>query len=223
MPNLQYLGHSCFLITADKTRILIDPYIKDNPKCAVKIEDLKSVDLILVTHGHSDHLGDAAEIAERYGSKIICIFELANLLGKNTVPMNIGGTISISERIHISMVPARHSSSYKGSYAGEPCGFIVSINGFNIYHAGDTSLSSEMQIIPTLFNIDIALLPIGDVYTMGPEEAVFAAKLLKARKAIPMHYGTFDAINVDPNTFKELGKEQNIDVTILKLGDKIEI
>ena len=100
---------------------------------------------------------------------------------------------------------------------------IISINGFNIYHAGDTSLSSEMQLIPTLLNIDLALLPIGDVYTMGPEEAVFAARMLKARKTIPMHYATFDAINVDPNTFKELCAEQNIDAVILKPGDKIEI
>jgi L-ascorbate metabolism protein UlaG (beta-lactamase superfamily) len=223
MVELQYLSHSCFLINTGNLNILIDPFIKDNPKSPVKVNDLKNIDVILVTHGHSDHLGDAIEIAERNSSKIICIFELANLIGDNAVGMNIGGTISLAKDVNVSMVTAHHSSSYKGKYAGPAVGFVISVNGLNIYHAGDTSIFYDMELIGTMYDIDVALLPIGDVYTMGPEAATYACKLIKPQIAIPMHYGTFDLLSGDPKAFKELAEIEKTKVKIMDPGDMIKL
>lgn len=223
MTELNYIGHSSFLIKTGKLNILIDPYIKGNPKSSVKISDLKNIDVILVTHGHSDHLGDAVEIAERNSSKIICVFELSKFLGENAVGMNIGGTISLSKDVHVSMVPALHSSSYDGKYAGPAVGYVISINGLNIYHAGDTGLFYDMELIGTVYNVDVALLPIGDVYTMGPEAAAYASKLINPRIVVPMHYGTSDLFPGDPRGFKTLMEQEKINVKIMSPGDKITL
>jgi L-ascorbate metabolism protein UlaG (beta-lactamase superfamily) len=223
MAELQYLGHSCFLIETGNMNILIDPYIKGNPKSPVKIKDLRNIDVILVTHGHDDHLGDAVEIAERNGSKIIAIFELANLLGENAIGMNIGGTISLSKNVSVSMVSAQHSSSYKGKYAGPAVGYVISVNGMNIYHAGDTGIFYDMELIGTIFDVDVALLPIGDVYTMGPEAAAYACKLIKPQIAIPMHHGTFEHLSGNPKAFKELAEQGKTKVKIMEPGEKIKL
>lgn len=223
MAELQYLGHSCFLINTGSLNILIDPFITENPKSPVKLSDMKDIDVILVTHGHSDHLGDAIEIAERNAAKIICIFELANLLGDNAVGMNIGGTISLADDVNVSMVIAHHSSSYKGKYAGPAVGFVISVNGLNIYHAGDTGIFYDMELIGTMYDIDVALLPIGDVYTMSPETAAYACKLIKPQIAVPMHHSTFDLLSGDPKAFKELTEMEKTKVKIMDIGEKIKL
>jgi L-ascorbate metabolism protein UlaG (beta-lactamase superfamily) len=223
MAELQYLGHACFLLKTKSLNILIDPYIRGNPKAPVKVSDLKNIDVILVTHAHQDHIGDAVDIAERNDAKIICVFELSKFLGENAIGMNIGGTISLAKDIHVSMVQALHSSSYEGKYAGPAAGYVISINGLNIYHAGDTAVFYDMELIGTMYNVNLALLPIGDIYTMGPEAAAYACKLIKPQIAIPMHYGTSEVFPGDPKAFESLLKGDKTKVKILKPADKINL
>lgn len=215
MAELHYLGHSAFLLKTDKLNILIDPFIKGNKFSPVTVDKLKDIDVILVTHGHDDHLGDAVEIAKRNESKIICIFDLVEKV-KNAVPMNVGGTIELTEDIYVSMVQAFHSSN--------SVGFVVSINGTGIYHAGDTGIFSDMGLISKLYDVEIALLPIGGVYTMGIQEAVIATQMIKPRIVVPMHYDTWPQIEVDTKVFARLIKEET-DATpkVMKPGDKLII
>jgi L-ascorbate metabolism protein UlaG (beta-lactamase superfamily) len=215
MAELHYLGHSAFLLKTDKLNILIDPFIKGNKFSPVTVDKLKDIDVILVTHGHDDHLGDAVEIAKRNESKIICIFDLVKRV-KNAVPMNIGGTIELAEDIYVSMVQAFHSSN--------SVGFVISINGTGIYHAGDTGIFSDMGLISKLYDVEIALLPIGGVYTMGVQEAVIATQMIKPRIVVPMHYDTWPQIEVDTKVFARLIKEET-DATpkVMKPGDKLII
>ncbi len=215
MAELHYLGHSAFLLKTDKLNILIDPFIKGNKFSPVTVDKLKDIDVILVTHGHDDHLGDAVEIARRNESKIICIFDLVERV-KNAVPMNIGGTIELAENIYVSMVQAFHSSN--------SVGFVISINGTGIYHAGDTGIFSDMGLISKLYDVEIALLPIGGVYTMGVQEAVIATQMINPRIVVPMHYDTWPQIEVDTKVFARLIKEET-DATpkVMKPGDKLII
>ncbi len=213
--KLKYLGHSAFLID---NRILIDPWIS-NPLYKGKPEEFKDVKLILVTHGHGDHVGDALEIARISGAKIVSIYELGNLLeseGVKTIKMNIGGTIEWEDYL-IKMVPAIHSNSYKGRYAGMPAGFLIETpDGIRIYHAGDTDVFCEMKFIKT----DIALLPIGGYYTMDIFDALKAVELIKPRIVIPMHYNTFPEIETDPEVFVDKVLELGVDATVLKPGEE---
>jgi L-ascorbate metabolism protein UlaG (beta-lactamase superfamily) len=195
--------------------ILIDPFITGNKLCSTDLDKLKNIDVILVTHGHEDHLGDTVEIAKRNQSKIICIYDLADKL-KDAVTMNIGGTIELGEGIYISMVQAHHSAN--------SIGFVISVDGVGIYHAGDTGVFSNMELISKLYDVEIALLPVGGVYTMGVQEAVIATQLIKPRIVIPMHYNTWPQIEVDTKIFSRLIKEEtDASPKILKPGDKLII
>ena len=212
MIGVTYHSHACFTIATDKVKILTDPYITGNPLAKIKPDDLKP-DVILVSHGHPDHVGDTVEIANKNNSLVIAPFELIVYLQRAGVnperchPMHIGGSFQF-EWGKVKLTPANHGSAYvtenETIYTGNPCGFIISLEGKNIYFAGDTGIFYDMELIGKMYKIDLALLPIGDNFTMGVEDAVKACELLKAEVAIPMHYDTFDVIKKDPNEFVEL-------------------
>jgi L-ascorbate metabolism protein UlaG (beta-lactamase superfamily) len=206
--DIHYLGHSAFEITTKGKKILIDPFLPCVPN--YKPENIYD---IFVTHGHSDHLGSAIDISSKLGAPITTVFELANYCagkGAKIHSMGLGAWKDYNWGRAI-LVPAFHSSSTPdGRYAGCPCGIIMEIEGKTIYHAGDTSLNSEMKAIGELYAPDVAMLPIGGTYTMDIEHAVTAAEWLKTTCVIPMHYNTFDAIQADTEEFKrrirEIGK-----------------
>lgn len=206
--DIRYLGHSAFEITTKGKKILIDPFLVCVPN--YKPENVAD---IFVTHGHSDHLGSSIEISKSTKAKISAVFELGNYCAKHGAYVNsmgLGAWKNYSWGRAI-LVPAFHSSSTpNGEYAGSPCGVILEIENKVLYHAGDTSLNSEMKVIGELYQPDLAMLPIGGVYTMDIEHAVIASEWLQASAVMPMHYNTFDAISVDIEEFireiREKGK-----------------
>ncbi|ASJ10188.1 metal-dependent hydrolase [Thermococcus sp. P6] len=224
MVRVRFLGHAAFLIEGSK-KILIDPFLTGNPSAAAKPEELDA-DLILVTHAHGDHIGDAPGIARRTGAKIVAMYDVANYLvekerGITTVGMNYGPTEV--EGVKIVQVPAWHSSSDGKHSIGNPCGYIVELDGVRIYHAGDTYVFSDMKLFPELYGpIDLALLPIGGHFTMGPLEAAKAVEFLRPRKVVPMHYNTWPPISADPEEFRRLVRDK-AEVVILKPGEALEL
>lgn len=195
-------GHSCFeIICSENKRLIIDPFITENSLSSTEISKI-SVDAILITHAHEDHVGDAALIAKQNNAPIICIVELANYLekeGLSTIGMNLGGTYHLPFA-SIKMTPALHSSSYKGKEMGVAAGFVIDDRHTRFYHAGDTALFSDMELIGP---VDVACLPIGDHFTMGIDDAAHATHFISSRYYIPMHYSTFPLIEADPELFKE--------------------
>ena len=225
MVKVRFLGHAAFYIEGSK-KILIDPFLSGNPQAAVKPEELEA-DLILVTHAHGDHIGDAIEIAKRTGAKIVAMYDIANYINEQangeveTIGMNYGPTEI--DGVGIVQVPAWHSSS-DGKYSiGNASGFIVKLDGKTIYHAGDTFVFLDMGLFSELYGpIDVALLPIGGHFTMGPREAAKAVELLKPKKVVPMHYNTWPPISADPEEFKKLVGDK-AEVIILKPGEELEL
>ena len=223
MVKVKFLGHAAFLIEGSK-KILIDPFLSGNPQAAVKPEEVEA-DLILVTHAHGDHIGDAVEIAKRTGAKIVAMYDIANYISEQgnveVIGMNYGPTEV--DGVGIVQVPAWHSSS-DGKYGiGNPCGYIVKLDGKTIYHAGDTFVFLDMSLFSELYGpIDLALLPIGGHFTMGPREAAKAVELLKPKKVVPMHYNTWPPISADPEEFKRLVGDK-AEVVILKPGESLEL
>lgn len=209
MITSHWLGHSCFIIaTSSGTNILIDPFLKDNPKTPEAWKSPDKIDFILLTHGHADHVADTLPLAQKTGAKVVSIVELSALLKKEGLPesqaieMNKGGTLDLGD-FKTTMTNANHSSSYNGSYAGDPAGFILHIEGFTIYHAGDTNIMADFELYRKIYRPDLAILPIGDHYTMGHEEAAFACQMLRPDYAVPMHYGTFPVLTGSPEIFKK--------------------
>jgi L-ascorbate metabolism protein UlaG (beta-lactamase superfamily) len=206
-------------------RIIVDPFLTGNPQAVWKPEGI-DVQFILVTHGHADHLGDTLEIALRTGATVIAPNELAlycRSKGANIHPMHIGGSRQFPFG-KVKLTPALHGSAIEEGliYTGNPCGFLIFMNERIIYHAGDTGLCSDMKLIGEYTPVDLALLPIGDNFVMGIEDAVEAAKFVKAKQVVPMHYNTFDLIKQDPLDFKK--KLNGIAVcTILQPGEYVEI
>jgi len=226
--KITWLGHSAFLFEAEK-KLLIDPFISGNPLAPCSPEELNP-DIIAVTHGHRDHLGDTIEIGKRTGCRIITIHEVANYIKSKGVfaeGMGKGGTVNV-EGIKLTMTDALHSSSIDASGfsfdGGSPAGFIIRINGHSIYHAGDTGIFGDMQLISELYEPELALLPIGDKFTMGIKEATKAVELIRPRIVIPMHYSTFDVIKQDPEEFKR-AVEAKVDtkIIIMKPGESIKL
>jgi len=220
--RVRFLGHAAFLIEGSK-KILIDPFLTGNPQAAVKPEEVEA-DLILVTHAHGDHIGDAVDIAKRTGAKIVAMYDVANYIaGKGNVEvigMNYGPTEI--EGVKIVQVPAWHSSSDGVHSIGNASGFIVKLDGRTIYHAGDTFVFLDMGLFSELYGpIDLALLPIGGHFTMGPREAAKAVELLKPRKVVPMHYNTWPPISANPEEFRAL--VEGSEVVILKPGEELEL
>ncbi|MDX9693993.1 MAG: metal-dependent hydrolase [Methanothermobacter sp.] len=229
--KLRWFGHSAFeIISEEETRILIDPFISNNPTCNIPVEELKA-DLIFVTHGHADHLGDSMEIANRSKALLVGTHELSVFFSKQGLEsegMNIGGSLKFND-IKVTMVDAKHSPDIdftdQITPGGSACGFIIQLeDGRKIYHAGDTGLFTDMKtVIGEIYKPDIALLPIGDRYTMGPEDAIIAAKWISPQKVIPMHYNTFPVIEQDPTILKEILEEETpIQVIILEPGETYE-
>jgi len=226
--KLTWLGHSTFRIeTLEGRTVIIDPWIMGNPACPQREKDVKKVDVLLCTHGHGDHIGDAVEIAKRHNPMVVGIFELCAWMekkgAKHTSPMNKGGTQTVGD-LKISMVHADHSCGIQDGdqivYGGEACGYVIEFsNGVKLYHAGDTNVFGDMQIIRELYAPEIAMLPIGDHFTMGPREAAYACKLLTPRTVIPMHFGTFPLLRGTPAALQKL--VPGIEVRELKPGETI--
>ena len=226
--KVQYLGHSCFLVTTAKAKILIDPFLTGNPKAATTADKV-SADLILVSHGHGDHYGDAVAIAKRTGATIVAPYELAlhaGAQGAKVHPMGCGGGKDFPFG-RVQLTVAHHSSSVeeggKAVSVAAPVGFLIQADGKTIYFAGDTALTMDMELLGRRNSIDLALLPIGDNFTMGPSDAAEAVRMLKAKRAVPMHYNTFEMIEVDPGIFKKEAEKHGCQVSVLKPGEGIEI
>jgi L-ascorbate metabolism protein UlaG (beta-lactamase superfamily) len=213
--NITYYGHSVVLIEAGGKKIIIDPFITGNGLCPIKQEDLQ-VDVILLTHGHNDHVGDTVELAKRCNALVVAPFELATYLswkGVETHPMHIGGSYTFDFGT-VKLTQAFHGSSYEEEgekivYTGMPAGILFTYNGKTIYHAGDTALFSDMKLIGELNAIDMAFLPIGDNFTMGLEDAALAAKWIQAKTIVPIHFNTFPVIKQDPEKFLSLLEDKN--------------
>ena len=225
--KLTWLGHATFRIETGGQTVLVDPWVMGNPLCPENEKKLKKVDLLLCTHGHFDHIGDAVQIAKQHNPTVVGIFELCAWLekkgAKKTSPMNKGGTQAVGD-IKVTMVHADHSCGILDGdqiiYGGEACGFVIEFqNGLKIYHAGDTAVFGDMQLIRELYAPDIALLPIGDHYVMSPREAAYACKLLKPKAVVPMHFGTFPVLIGTPAQFKQLVKD--VEVVEMKPGQTL--
>jgi len=231
MSHLKWLGHAACQITTEKgVVILIDPWISGNPSCPVKKEDIKRADIILVTHDHFDHLGqDISDLVKATGATIIVQPELADTLQKSGVStdniifgmgMNIGGQVEVAG-VKVIMTQAFHSCS-----AGSPAGYIIILeDGKTIYHAGDTGIFDSMRILGEIYDIDVALIPIGSVFTMDPLQAATSLTLLKPKKAIPIHYQTFPILVQDAGEFIDLAmkKAPGVKVEAIKPGEEIAI
>jgi L-ascorbate metabolism protein UlaG (beta-lactamase superfamily) len=223
--KLKYFSHSAFQITTDdEIKILIDPFLDNNPTSPVKASDV-SANYIILSHAHSDHLGDTFKIATK-DTLIICVNELANYCiskGFNAHNMHIGGGFNFPFG-RVKFTIAHHGSKTpEGDYAGEPAGIILTIKDKTIYHTGDTGLFSDMRLIGEMNDIDYMLLPIGDNFTMGITDAVKAVELVKPKIAIPMHYNTFPVIKADPYEFKMKVEEKGIICIVLNYGEEIEL
>lgn len=226
MPRIQYLSHSAFLLEISGKRVLFDPFFTGNPKAPASASDIRP-DYILVSHGHSDHLGDAVDISKSTGAVIVAPFELAMWCGKhgaNIHDMHIGGGWDF-EFGRVQLTIAHHGSAVgpdeRLEYAGNPCGFLVTSEGKTLYHAGDTGLFSDMKLIGEMNAIDLALLPIGDNYTMGVTDAVKAVELLRPKAVVPMHYDTFELIKADAARFATKANRHSR-ASVLKVGDWLE-
>lgn len=224
--KLKYFSHSAFqLTTNDEKIILVDPFLTGNPTNPVKAEEV-TADFIVLTHAHGDHIGDAFEIAKRCDSLIIAVNELADYAiskGLRAHNMHIGGSYNF-EFGTIKFTIAHHGSlTPDGQYGGEPAGVILTINNKVIYHTGDTGLFLDMKLIGELNKIDYMLLPIGDNFTMGIDDAVKAVEFANPNVAIPMHYNTFPVIKADPNEFKAKVELLNKKCTVLNYGQEIEL
>jgi len=227
MTKVTYHSHSCFEVTDGKHNIIIDPFLEGNPTATAKPDDIKA-DFILVTHGHGDHWGDTPTIAKNNKATVISNFEIAmwaDSQGLTAHPMHIGGKKDFPFG-WVKLTIAHHGSTLGGDfdkYGGNPAGVLVNIGGKTIYHAGDTGLFLDMQLIGEMNDIDLAILPIGDNFTMGPEDAAKAVEFLKPKKIIPMHYNTFDVINQDVSKFVDMVKGLSAECVAIEYGSSIEI
>lgn len=218
------LGHACFTVSDGAHTVLFDPFLEGNPDAVVSPQDVQA-DAVLPTHGHSDHLGDAIPIAKRLGVPIVATFELAMYCqrrGVEVVPMHIGGSAELPFG-RVKLTFAIHGSGIVGDddteYVGPPCGFLVTMAGQTVYFAGDTALFGDMKLIGEA-GIDVAILPIGDHFTMGIEDAAKAAELLQPKAVVPTHYHAFDPIRKDPNLFAEKVAPLGVRCAVLAPGDE---
>ncbi len=227
---ITWLGHSTFtLTTPGGKRVLIDPWVGGNPACPEEAKSFDALDLMLITHAHFDHMGDAVPLAQAHTPQVVAIFEICQWLeGKgvaNCNPMGKSGTIEV-DGLKVTMVEAQHSAGLLDDgdgrliYGGEPAGLILGLEtGLRVYHAGDTGVFSDMGLIRELYEPAVVLLPIGDRFTMGPREAAYACDLLKPKVVIPMHYGTFPLLTGTPEEFQKLVADKDVEVVVLAPGE----
>jgi L-ascorbate metabolism protein UlaG (beta-lactamase superfamily) len=225
--SITWLGHATFILTSLRgKRIVTDPWLEGNPACPESMKKIDKADLILVSHGHFDHAGDVVNVSRATGATVVGIFELCSWLEakgvKKTSGMNIGGTQKIGD-IAVTMTMALHSSGSvedgRPVYLGEPAGYVITFeDGLRVYFAGDTAVFGDMRLIRELYAPEIAFLPIGDHFTMGPEAAAKACELLGVKQVVPMHWGTFPLLTGTPTRLRELVQPLGVDVLELKPG-----
>ncbi len=225
MPTLTFLGHDAFLLEDEQVRLIFDPFLKGNPAATLKPEQVK-VDYVLLTHGHGDHFGDGLQIAKANDATIIAPYELATACGKRgakTHGMHIGGAFHFPfGRVKLTIAHHGSGADLGGdtlAYMGNPCGFLVTLGEKTVYHAGDTGLFLDMQLIGEMNPITVALLPIGDNFTMGVDDAVKACEFIKPQWTVPMHYNTFDVIAADPHSFKTKAEAIGHRVKVMSVGE----
>ena len=225
--TLTWLGHATFrLDTPGGKRVYIDPFLNGNPKCPDDEREPERVDIIAITHGHGDHVGDAVELGKKFSCTIVAPVELADWFGnqgiENRRDPNKGGTTEV-DGIKFTLTDAHHSSSTNdGTYAGEPCGIVVTLeDGTRVYFAGDTCVFGDMQLIGRIYSPDVAVLPIGDHYTMGPTEAAVALELLGVKRCVPCHYGTFPVLTGTPQELARLAP--HVEIAQIDPGASIEL
>jgi L-ascorbate metabolism protein UlaG (beta-lactamase superfamily) len=226
--TLTWLGHSAFrLDTSGGKRIYVDPFLNGNPTCPENERDPERADIVAVTHGHGDHVGDTVDIAKKHGSTVVAIVELSGWLGKQGVDEsklpgpNKGGTVDV-DGVTFTLVNAFHTGSAPdGSYGGEPAGLVVTTeDGKTLYFAGDTCLFGDMQLIGRVYRPDVAIVPIGDHYTMGPKEASVAIELLGVKRVVPCHWGTFPVLTGTPD---QLDVPSGVTIERLEPGGSIPV
>jgi L-ascorbate metabolism protein UlaG (beta-lactamase superfamily) len=224
--ELTWLGHAAWLIKTGEHSIVLDPFLDDSPTAPIKAADLRA-DFILVSHGHFDHVADVATIAKRNGATVVANFEICQWLGKqgveHTEAMNLGGTIALPWG-RVKMTIAHHSSMLPdGSSGGNPCGYLLAIGGKEIYFACDTGLFYDMKLIGSV-GLDLAVVPIGDRFTMGPDDALEAVKLLEPKRVVPSHFNTWPPISQDAAAWAErVGEETKTEPIVLQPGGKLTI
>jgi L-ascorbate metabolism protein UlaG (beta-lactamase superfamily) len=224
--KITYLSHSCFHIETSTHKLIIDPFLTGNPLAQTAPADVEA-DFVLVTHGHNDHVGDALEIARNNNATVIANFEVASFLmaqGAGARPMHIGGAAEFPFG-RVKLTIAHHGSGYQTEdgqmvYMGAPAGMLIFADGKALYHAGDTALTYDMRLLSEECSIDVAMLPIGDNFTMGIDDAARAVEFLRPKIAVPMHYNTFDLIEVDPRAF---AAKASADVKVLAVGESFEV
>lgn len=228
MAELNYLSHSAFLLETGSHKILIDPFLTGNPLAPVKPEEVHC-DYIILTHGHNDHIGDTVTIAKNNNATVITNFEIATWCGNQGLtahPMHIGGSHTFPFG-QVKLTIAHHGSAYATDdgfiYMGNPAGVLLTVEDKTIYHAGDTGLFYDMKLIGEMNNIDVALLPIGDNFTMGIDDAVKATEFLDPKLVIPMHYKTFDVIDVNPEEFVEKVKAKGFNSRVMEPNEPLTI
>jgi L-ascorbate metabolism protein UlaG (beta-lactamase superfamily) len=225
--RVRWLGHACLLLESDGQRVLIDPFLTGNPAAAVKADEV-AADFILVSHGHGDHVGDAVAIAKRTGAAVVANYEIANWLQAQGLKKVHGqqhggghgypfGRVKLTLAFHGSALP-------DGSYGGNPCGFLIAFkDGKKVYDAADTGLFGDMRLIGEE-GLDLAILPIGDNYTMGPDDALRAVKLLQPKKVLPIHYNTWEVIAQDAAAWADrVRKETSAEPVVLKPGESLTV
>ncbi len=225
MLKLTYHGHSCFELEAEGKRVIVDPFLTGNSHAKAKPSDIR-VDAVLVSHGHGDHVGDAGEIAKKNKCTVVSNFEIANWLSGKGVEahgMHIGGAHTFPWG-RLKLTPAHHGSALPdGSYGGNPAGLLIWMGGKCVYYAGDTGIHSDMALYGRLNPIDLALLPIGDNFTMGIDDAVEAAALCGAKEVMPIHYDTFPVIPADPHAFVKRLAERGIKGRVVGFGETVTV
>jgi len=227
-----WLGHGSFrLDSAEGQRIYVDPWL-DNPKYPESEREIERIDVLALTHGHGDHVGSAVDLCKRHSPKVVAMIELASWLesqgaaGASALGMNKGGTVDV-DGVRFTMTHAAHSSGLVGdggeiTYLGEPAGFVIRFeDGVSVYCAGDTAVFSDMQLIGRLYSPDVAILPIGDHFTMGPEEAAVALELLGSKRCIPIHWGTFGLLTGTPQALRE--RANGVEIVEAEPGARIEL
>lgn len=220
--DIEFLGHSGFVLKGSKGCAVIDPFIEGNPVARRKKADVEC-DYVLLTHGHADHVGDALKIAKANDATIIAAFEICEYLGEKgakTDPGNPGGRVA-TDFGWVAFTQAFHSSSYDGRYMGQPCGLVVhfAAENFTFHHLGDTALFSDLRLIGELYTPTVSAIPVGDRFTMGPEHGRMAAEMIRPKYAIPIHWGTFGALTSDISAFRP----QGVEVRIMQPGDSWKV